>query len=242
MTSVNETLPNLRLTASPNRAACRHGIRLGDVGGGEIPDADGTPDSPALRLWCTLAPRAGGEETIRALEVALSQPGPFSGTRWDLAVIQPEVAVARGIEFLHARGAMDGAEADRAMSALLVHALRGDPTTSLVLAHGLAALAHGRQDAERLMALSDGWARRRRALCARRRRRASSPLDHAESDGILEWTAGGNDDRTFRGGAKTGSRSRLSGFAVRSPSARVVGYDRSAGETTRAGIGLPVRR
>lgn len=80
--------------------------------------------------------------------------------RWPEALRgDPTAIVAAGVDVLqdHPTGAP---AFDLAMSGLLVHAARGDATAALVLAHGLAALAHMHPRAEELLDRADRWSRR----------------------------------------------------------------------------------
>ena len=114
-----------------------------------------------LRAWRTLAPGVAGHETVHALARALGQlDAPDRGRHLD-ALIDPAAAVALGIDVLHGRP-IESAETDMAMSVLLSHALRGDATAPVVLAHGLTVLACGHPERDRLVQLSEGWSRRKR--------------------------------------------------------------------------------
>lgn len=112
-----------------------------------------------LRLWRVHAAQGPSDEIALALLRALRGAG--EGDEWTDVLSVPAAAIGFAVEVFHDR-AIDSVQGDIAMSVLLFHALRGDATAPLVLAHGLAALAHGHPEASRLMALSDAWAHRPR--------------------------------------------------------------------------------
>ncbi|MBB2961916.1 hypothetical protein [Methylobacterium sp. R2-1] len=121
------------------------------------PSDDDIGSALVLRLWRVHAAQGPSEEV--ALAVLRALRGTGDGDEWNDVLTLPAAAVGFAMEVFHDR-AIDSVHGDVAMSVLLLHALMGDATAPVVLAHGLAALAHGHPEAGRLMALSDAWAHR----------------------------------------------------------------------------------
>lgn len=158
MNDVREPL-SVGFQAAGVRAACGARIRgLPPAKPGTRSD-EGAGLAFVLRLWRVHAAQGPSDEVALAVLRALRRAG--DGDEWDDVLALPAAAVGFAVTVLHDR-AIDSVHGDIAMSVLLFHALRGDATAPVVLAHGLAALAHGHPEANRLMALSDAWAHRPR--------------------------------------------------------------------------------
>lgn len=158
MNDIREPLP-FGLRAAGARAASGARIRDLPLAKPGTPSDDGAGSAFVLRLWRVHAAQGPSDEVALAVLRALRCAG--DGDEWDDVLALPAAAIGFAVKVFHDR-AIDSVHGDIAMSVLLFHALRGDATAPVVLAHGLAALAHGHPEANRLMALSDAWSHRPR--------------------------------------------------------------------------------
>ncbi|MBE7243324.1 MAG: hypothetical protein INR63_00100 [Actinomycetospora chiangmaiensis] len=116
---------------------------------------------PVLAIWRWCDPGGIPLATVAEIERAVAGAGLLlHHRRWPEALRgDPAAMVAVAIDVIHDHPPGTPA-ADLAMSALLVHAARGDATAALVLAHGLAALAHRHPRSGELLDRAERWARR----------------------------------------------------------------------------------
>ncbi|MEL6064579.1 MULTISPECIES: hypothetical protein [unclassified Methylobacterium] len=116
---------------------------------------------PVLAVWRRCDPGEIAPGTVVEIERAVAGSGLLlHHRRWPDALRgDPAAVVAAAIDVIH--GHPPGTPAtDLVMSGLLVHAVRGDATAALVLAHGLAALAHRHPRSGELLERAERWARR----------------------------------------------------------------------------------
>lgn len=116
---------------------------------------------PVLAVWRRCDPGEIPPATVAEVERAVLGSGLLlHHRRWPEALRGDSAAmVAAAIDVIHGHPPGTPA-ADLAMSGLLVHAARGDATAALVLAHGLAALAHRHPRSGELLDRAERWGRR----------------------------------------------------------------------------------
>ncbi|TXN25055.1 hypothetical protein [Methylobacterium sp. WL9] len=120
-------------------------------------DASATVDRP-LEAWRTLDRERIGPDVVATIRCALSDPVAILDGRWP-GVRRGDAASAVGVAVRILRLAgLPSPVCDIAMSAVLVHAVKGDPAAALVLAHGLHVVARGHRDAARLNGCGRLWA------------------------------------------------------------------------------------
>ncbi|GEO97871.1 hypothetical protein [Methylobacterium haplocladii] len=120
-------------------------------------DAGATVDRP-LEAWRTLDRERIGPDVVATIRRALFDSVAIHDGRWP-GVRRGDAASAVGVAVrVLRRPGLPSPVCDIAMSAVLVHAVTGDPAAALVLAHGLQRLARGRRDAARLNGRARLWA------------------------------------------------------------------------------------